>query len=243
MQLVYEKFNLTKMLHQLKLLVESKINEKNIHYIEDINIKHEWFIGDELRLNQVLVNFLSNAIKYCNKDGNIKLIVSEQVIENSNVQLAFAVQDDGIGIAKDKQELIFQSFEQADNSEIARKQGTGLGLAICTRIVHMMGWILSQKVNLEKVVSLALLLIYKLLMMSMLNRDDCKYISIYAMSANAFDEDVKCSLASGMNGHLSEPIDRVKLKEVLVKCLNKQGGLPIFNMLEISVLYKVYTHQ
>ena len=118
MQLVYEKFNLTKMLHQLKLLVESKINEKNIHYIEDINIKHEWFIGDELRLNQVLVNFLSNAIKYCNKDGNIKLIVSEQVIENSNVQLAFAVQDDGIGIAKDKQELIFQSFEQADNSEI-----------------------------------------------------------------------------------------------------------------------------
>ena len=143
MQLVYEKFNLTKMLHQLKLLVESKINEKNIHYIEDINIKHEWFIGDELRLNQVLVNFLSNAIKYCNKDGNIKLIVSEQVIENSNVQLAFAVQDDGIGIAKDKQELIFQSFEQSDNSEMARKQGTGLGLAICTRIVHMMGWILS----------------------------------------------------------------------------------------------------
>ena len=143
MQLVYEKFNLTKMLHQLKLLVESKINEKNIHYIEDINIKHEWFIGDELRLNQVLVNFLSNAIKYCNKDGNIKLIVSEQVIENSNVQLAFAVQDDGIGIAKDKQELIFQSFEQADNSEMTRKQGTGLGLALCARLVHMMGWILS----------------------------------------------------------------------------------------------------
>jgi CheY-like chemotaxis protein len=76
-------------------------------------------------------------------------------------------------------------------------------------------------VNLEKVVSLALLLIYKLLMMSMLNRDDCKDISIYAMSANAFDEDVKCSLASGMNGHLSKPIDRIKLKEVLVKCLNK----------------------
>ena len=50
---------------------------------------------------------------------------------------------------------------------------------------------------------------------------DCKDISIYAMSANAFDEDVKCSLASGMNGHLSKPIDRVKLKEVLVKCLNK----------------------
>lgn len=124
MQLVYEKFNLTKMLHKLKPLVESKINEKNIHYIEDINIKHECFIGDELRLNQVLVNFLSNVIKYCNKDGNIKLIVSEQVIENSNVQLAFA-------------------------------------------------------------------------------------------------EDVKCSLASGMNGHLSKPIDRVKLKEVLVKCLNK----------------------
>ena len=143
MQLVYEKFNLTKMLHQLKPLVESKINEKNIHYIEDINIKHECFIGDELRLNQVLVNFLSNVIKYCNKDGNIKLIVSEQVIENSNVQLAFAVQDDGIGIAKDKQELIFQSFEQADNSEMARKQETSLGLAICTRIVHMMGWILS----------------------------------------------------------------------------------------------------
>ena len=74
--------------------------------------------------------------------------------------------------------------------------------------------------NLEKVVSLALLLIYKLLMMSMLNRDDCKDIPIYAMSANAFDEDRKEALEYGMNGFLSKPIVVEELIDALQKNLS-----------------------
>lgn len=65
--------------------------------------------------------------------------------EKGKSSLYFSVQDDGIGIEKEKQKLIFQNFEQADESEIARRQGTGLGLAISRRLIHMM----DSEINLE----------------------------------------------------------------------------------------------
>lgn len=94
--------------------------------------------GSEVRLNQVLVNLLSNAAKYSNAGGHVKLTVRETEVDDGSSDIYFEVRDDGIGIPENKQQLIFQRFEQADDSASARKQGTGLGLAISNRLVHMM---------------------------------------------------------------------------------------------------------
>ena len=304
MRLIEEKCNLMEMIQGLRPLLEAKLNENNIQYIADIQLKNHWFLADSLRLNQVLVNLLGNALKYSKPDGHVWLTVRETEEEKGFSNLYFQVRDDGIGIAPEKQQLIFRQFEQADNSENARKQGTGLGLAISRRIVRMMdsdiklesepgkGSSFSFSVKLQPVsgekttvtsqpeeisfpgkrilvvednelnmeIICTILEGYKILTEQAVNgkeavyqmektapgyydmilmdimmpemdgleaarairameREDCKTIPIYAMSANAFDEDVKRSLASGMNGHLSKPVDIQVLEKTLKKVL------------------------
>lgn len=304
MRLIEEKCNLMEMIQGLRPLLEAKLNENNIQYIADIQLKNHWFMADSLRLNQVLVNLLGNALKYSKPDGHVWLTVRETEEENGFSNLYFQVRDDGIGIAPEKQQLIFRQFEQADNSDNARKQGTGLGLAISRRIVRMMDsdiklesepgkgssfsfcvklqpvsgektTVTSQpeeisfpgkrilvvednELNMEIICTILEnygieteqavngkeavrrmeesvpgyydMIFMDIMMPEMdgleatrtirnLDREDCKKIPIYAMSANAFDEDVKRSLASGMNGHLSKPVNLQVLEKTLQKVL------------------------
>ena len=138
MRLVQERSNLYRMLQGLEPLLEAKIAEKDLRFLPEIELQHHSFLCDELRINQVLVNLLSNAIKYSNPGGRIWLTVKETCGEDGISRIRFAVKDEGIGIPEDKQQMIFRQFEQADQSQNARKQGTGLGLAISSRLVHMM---------------------------------------------------------------------------------------------------------
>lgn len=138
MRLIEEKCNLMEMIQGLHPLLEAKLNENNIQYIADIQLKNHWFLADSLRLNQVLINLLGNALKYSKPDGHVWLTVRETEEEKGFSNLYFQIRDDGIGISPENQQLIFRQFEQADNSDNARKQGTGLGLAISRRIVRMM---------------------------------------------------------------------------------------------------------
>lgn len=97
----------------------------------------QWFTGDPLRLRQVLVNLISNAIKFTDQ-GSIRIRVQTvSTIENTAV-LRFEVADTGIGIPADKCRKVFEEFEQADTSTKRRFGGTGLGLAICSRLVELM---------------------------------------------------------------------------------------------------------
>ena len=304
MRLIEEKCNLMEMIQGLHPLLEAKLNENNIQYIADIQLKNHWFLADSLRLNQVLINLLGNALKYSKPDGHVWLTVRETEEEKGFSNLYFQIRDDGIGISPENQQLIFRQFEQADNSDNARKQGTGLGLAISRRIVRMMdsdiklesepgkGSTFSFNVKLQPVscekttvtsqpeeisfpgkrilvvednelnmeIICTILEGYKILTEQAVNgkeavyqmektapgyydmilmdimmpemdgleaarairameREDCKTIPIYAMSANAFDEDVKRSLASGMNGHLSKPVNLQVLEKTLRKVL------------------------
>jgi signal transduction histidine kinase/ligand-binding sensor domain-containing protein/DNA-binding response OmpR family regulator len=103
-------------------------------------------VGDSVRLRQVILNLLGNAVKFTNY-GEIVLQVSVEKFEEQGPRLHFAVTDTGIGIAPEKQEKIFQAFEQADSSTTRQYGGTGLGLAISSRIVQDMGghmWVESQ---------------------------------------------------------------------------------------------------
>ena len=95
-------------------------------------------VGDPLRLRQVLVNLLANAIKFTER-GGVVVDVSMASQDEEEAIMLVAVKDTGIGIAKDKQKVVFEAFSQADGSTTRKYGGTGLGLAISTRLVEMMG--------------------------------------------------------------------------------------------------------
>ncbi|MGC8793466.1 MAG: response regulator, partial [Bryobacteraceae bacterium] len=95
-------------------------------------------VGDSLRLRQILINLVSNGIKFTDQ-GEVGVRVWPEMLDADSLTLHFAVTDTGIGVPAGKQELIFEAFRQADSSTTRRFGGTGLGLAICTRLVQMMG--------------------------------------------------------------------------------------------------------
>jgi signal transduction histidine kinase/CheY-like chemotaxis protein len=94
--------------------------------------------GDPARLRQILLNLHSNAVKFTER-GEIRLMVEPLSLESNSVLIRFSVSDTGIGIAPDKQKIIFDAFRQADGSTTRRYGGTGLGLSICQRLVAAMG--------------------------------------------------------------------------------------------------------
>ncbi len=98
-----------------------------------------WFIGDDFRLQQVLSNLISNALKFT-KQGKIEVnIALRDTIDLAIATVYFSVKDTGIGINTNLQENLFQPFTQADNSTTRQYGGTGLGLTICRRIIELMG--------------------------------------------------------------------------------------------------------
>jgi two-component system sensor histidine kinase/response regulator len=99
----------------------------------------EVLIGDPLRLRQILVNLVGNAVKFTPRGEVAFEVTLESSTAEQNVKLRFAVRDTGIGIPLEKQKLIFEAFSQADNSSTRKFGGTGLGLTICSRLVKLMG--------------------------------------------------------------------------------------------------------
>ena len=308
MQIVPENFAVEEMLSTIRELLVSQMQEKKIRFEEEIQLETQWFYADRLRISQILVNILGNAVKFTPVGGTIRLTVREMYSDEGNTgrysNVFFAVQDTGIGISKEDQERVFRSFEQGAGANSNGVHGTGLGLSISSRLARMMG----GKINLTSEVGKGstfdftlplmhgtpaqredavpgcrfdgkrLLLVednslnaeiaqiileemgftvdtvadgdesveamranppgtYDVVLMDIMmprmngleatrlircspDRPDLRTIPILAMSANAFDEDVKKSLESGMNDHLSKPIEMDKLTAALYRVLH-----------------------
>ena len=137
-------FNLKDLINDLNIYAKTNKNN-NVEIISTFDEKiPENVIGDVIRLKQVLLNLLNNAKKFTEK-GYIK-IETKLIEKNDNsVKIEFKVADSGIGIAKEKQQKVFEEFSQADDSTTRKYGGTGLGLAICNRIISLMG----GKLNLD----------------------------------------------------------------------------------------------
>jgi signal transduction histidine kinase/DNA-binding response OmpR family regulator len=120
-------------------IVGAKAEEKRLElgYQIEGNLPH-YFMGDAIRLGQILLNLLSNAVKFTDK-GEVVVSVSGRTRDGDLYELHFAVRDTGVGIPPSLQEHLFRSFSQADSSINRRFGGTGLGLAICKRLCELMG--------------------------------------------------------------------------------------------------------
>lgn len=313
MKLEPVSFHIYEMLDTIKELVTTQAAAKGIEFVQDIRLSHDIFLADRMRISQVLINLLGNAVKFTPEKGRITLEVKEEGASGElpsagtaeKVNVLFAVRDNGIGIAKEDQDRVFRSFEQAADRNPSKQQGTGLGLSISSRLVQMMGSnirlesepgkgstfyfriplqlgedmeedvpeeeiffdgyrilvVEDNEINAE----IAQCLLeernftvdcvydgrqaverirtaepgtYDVILMDILmpvmdgleatrrirsmEREDCRTIPIVAMSANAFDDDLKKSVECGMNGHLSKPVEVDKLYRTLDKVI--RGG-------------------
>ena len=304
MKLESEHFNIYEMLDTIRELISTQAAAKNIEFVQEIQLSHTWFQADCMRISQVLINLLGNAVKFTPSKGKIRLCVREN--EDTGI-VYFAVSDTGVGIAKEDQDRVFRSFEQAVDRNPSKQQGTGLGLSISSRLVQMMG----SNISLESepgegsTFSFSILLppgedrsaeaseenfsfagyrilvvedneinaeiaqclleecdfqvdrvgdgaqaveriqtappgTYDVILMDIMmpvmdgleatrrirsmEREDCHTIPIVAMSANAFDDDLKKSVECGMNGHLSKPVEVDKLYSTLNQVLRSGTG-------------------
>jgi signal transduction histidine kinase/ActR/RegA family two-component response regulator len=107
-------------------------------------------LGDSLRLRQILLNLLSNAIKFTKPGGTIKLTVTQEELIEEQIRLYFSVEDNGIGIPKEKIDLIFDTYTQAHNFSGNRSRGTGLGLFISQKLANLMGGEIKVKSEIGK---------------------------------------------------------------------------------------------
>lgn len=299
MTLVKEDFDLSNLLDELHPVLDSGFAEKDQTFQTDIQLIHHWFHADALRISQVLINLLGNAIKYSDRGTKTLLTVKETPLDENTSSIYFAVTDQGVGISQEDHQRIFGVFEQLDNAT-AQRQGSGLGLSICNRLIHMMDSeiLLSSELGRGSTFSFTLKLpvalapqqktveaadqvdltgirvlvaednelnleiiqvfledmgcvvdsacngrqaleifqaspegTYRMIFMDVMmpvmdgleatyrirtcGHPDSERIPIIAVSANAFDEDIKRSLSSGMNAHLSKPIEPGKLKRAV----------------------------
>ncbi len=137
--ILHEAFDLDELIHNLDSLFHSRANEKKLEFKLQIDSdvpRH--LMGDALRLQQVLINLLANALKFT-QIGFAHLAVNCVKLNSQNVILKFTIIDSGIGIDQESQRALFQPFTQADNSITRRFGGTGLGLAISRKLVKLMG--------------------------------------------------------------------------------------------------------
>jgi CheY-like chemotaxis protein/nitrogen-specific signal transduction histidine kinase len=311
MTILNQSFDLKKLVQEIDIIMRAQTDAKNIHFVIVENYENNILLGDELRLSQVLVNILGNAVKFTEEYGEI-LFKVEQLEQVSNYAVIhFSVKDSGIGISNENINRIFNSFEQAESNIVKEYGGTGLGLSISSNLVRHMGGTLDVKstyregseffftirfelgnvnditdknelmedkekfdfkgkrvlvvednslnMEIEKtLLEMAGCIVeeakngreavdrfevnpanyYDLILMDIRmpvmdgleatklirtsEKEDARTVPIIATTANAFDEDTKKSMDSGMDGHISKPIEVKHLYEMVNKTIKSR---------------------
>lgn len=141
MVLTLGEFTLNDLISSVDAIIRPMAREKgqNFH-VTVTDITHEYLIGDETRINQILINLLSNSVKYTPVNGNIWFrIIGQKQRSVQYEHIRIEVQDDGYGMTPEFLETIFEAFTRAENSTTNKVQGAGLGMAITKNIVELMG--------------------------------------------------------------------------------------------------------
>ena len=309
MELKEEIFSFRDFLEQICIIVDGQCEDKGLRFVcsREEGLE-EYYVGDSLKLKQVLINVLGNSVKFTDAPGTITLNVAQTACNDERATLRFEMTDTGIGMDKEFIPKLCEAFSQEDTGNTTRYGGSGLGMAITRSFVEMMGGTIrvesekgfvssftvtvtvgrakenekaatagkdaksaevlpdrlhlliveDQEMNAEVLADLLELENissewaengkrgvemfaesekgrFDVILMDMrmpvmdgltatreirkLDRPDASTIPIIALSANAFEEDVRQCLEAGMNAHLSKPVDLDRLKETLGRLL------------------------
>ena len=145
-----EKMNLPKQISQLDSIIRQQAGQRNQTFTVKSHLQHENVLADPNRLKQVLMNILSNAVKYTPTGGHIRLELDELPRNEHYARYRFVVQDDGIGMSEDYQKTLFEPFTREEKSGTNKVQGTGLGMAITKSVVDLMGGSISVESATDK---------------------------------------------------------------------------------------------
>ncbi len=139
MTLRNEEFSFPKLIEQINTIFSGQCKEKQLEYNCHIN-GHvgEYYIGDSMKLRQVLINILGNAVKFTPEGGSVELVVEKTADFDNKSALRFTIKDTGIGMSKDYLPKIFDTFSQEDSSSTSKYGSSGLGMAITKNLVDMM---------------------------------------------------------------------------------------------------------
>lgn len=304
-----------KFIDDIKVIIGQEATVKGINFKINYNTEQtRYIIGDEMRLKQIILNLLSNSIKFTKPGGLVTLLIQELGNDAQSVYMRYIIQDNGIGMSEEFQKRLFTPFEQ-ENAVKLKDSGSGLGLAITKNLVDMMGGhidlkstkgrgtkamvsvrfdiasnedieqiiekseskktidkcydfsghrvliaednelnmeietIILEKVNLEvhkawngeeaiRMFKQSEENFYEVIFMDImmpkvdgleaakkirnLNRTDSATVPIFALTANAFSEDISRSLASGMDAHISKPFEPVEVYSILDRYFSKK---------------------
>lgn len=138
MEMIEAEYSLTQMIFEVESVVKNRIESKNLAFHVDVseNIPDHLY-GDDVRLKQILINLLTNALKYTEK-GGIRLGVYGTVLKDQKVHLLISVRDTGLGITKEDQEKLFDRFARFDEQKNRKVEGTGIGMSLVKGLLDMM---------------------------------------------------------------------------------------------------------
>ena len=135
-----EEFSLSELLTSLEAIIRPQAEIKGITFtaVRD-NLTSDHLIGDELRLSQICLNLLTNAVKYTKSNGKVSYRISEEYVDADVIRLVMKVEDNGIGMNEDYQKVMYDSFTRESDSRINKIHGSGLGLYIVKKLTDQMG--------------------------------------------------------------------------------------------------------
>ncbi len=137
--LINEPFSLNELVRNIEIINQSKAFEKDLYYSFNYNINEDiWYVGDKLRISQILMNLISNAIKFTPEKGSVNIKIQTEEYDTKSDTITFIVKDTGIGMSKDYIKDLFIPYIQENDSISSVYGGTGLGLAIVDNLIKLM---------------------------------------------------------------------------------------------------------
>ena len=151
MTLKNEEFSLAKALAQVNTIISDQCRDKGLEY--ECRVKgtvDDYYVGDEMKLRQIMINILGNAVKFTPSGGSVTFVVEEVARFNGKSTLRFIISDTGIGMSQDYLPKLFDTFSQEDSSSTSQYGSTGLGMAITKNLVELMNGTISVESEQQK---------------------------------------------------------------------------------------------
>ena len=203
-------------------LVRTQLEAKKIELSVTCNVSHKWVMCDKVMLDRALMNLLCNAGKFTEENGSVSMKLTELRSSDVTGSYEIRIQDTGIGMSEEFAERLFIPFERERTSTVSKIQGTGLGLEMTAasepgyydvilmdiQMPVMDGYMAAKAIRGLPDTRLA-------------------SIPIIAMTANAFQEDIKKAEEAGLNGHIAKPLDIPAMKATLQHVLSTESRMKV----------------